>query len=156
MPQLCSYPIYSPLPTIRLGACYPHRESDSPYLAIPMSSSSRTDSPSIDNFTAIFASAESEYQRVTGNRLDTHPFAAQLRSCDSPEDVSKIFRTQVHALRNFRQGDEKLMKWLDPTVNILFIFSSTVAEGIGLVSRIIHSHIIILQHLFLSRSRPRE
>jgi hypothetical protein len=125
-------------------------------IPMPMSSSSRTDSPSIDNFTAIFASAESEYQRVTGNRLETHPFADQLQTCDSPEDVSKIFRTQVHALRNFRQGDERLMKWLDPTVNILFIFSSTVAEGIGLVSRVIHSHMITLQRLFLSRSRPRD
>jgi len=101
---------------------------------IPMSASCRTASPSPDNFTAIFNSALSQYQRVTGKHLETHPFASQLVSWHSPEAVSEILRKQVQVLSRFRKGDEKLMKWLRPTVDILFTFSSMLAEGIGLVS----------------------
>jgi hypothetical protein len=89
------------------------------------------------NFTAIFNAAAAEYQRVTRKRLDTHPFAAQLDTCDSPEAVSDIFRTEAQAFSIFREGDERLMTWLDPIVHILFIFSGTLGEGIGLVSRFV-------------------
>ncbi len=109
--------------------CVPHS-----FLAIiPMSTSNQT----ADNFTAIFNAAAAEYQRVTKKRLDTHPFAAQLDTCDSPEAVSNIFRTQAQAFSIFREGDERLMAWLDPIAHILFIFSGTLGEGIGLVSRLV-------------------
>jgi len=91
-------------------------------------------SRSTDNFTAIFQAASSEYERVTGKPLDTHPFSTQLDSCDSPEAVLNAFRTQAQAFDKFCKGDEKLMTWLDPMVHILFTFSATLGEGIGLVS----------------------
>ena len=123
-----------------------------------MSASSRTASPSPDNFTTIFNSALSEYQRVTGKRLETHPFASQLVSWHSPEAVSEILRTHVQVLSRSRKDDEKLMKWLRPTVNILFAFSSMLAEGVGLVShlRVVLSRMIILRHLILRHTRPPE
>jgi len=101
-----------------------------------MSTTGQTTSPSqsTDNFTAIFKTASREYERVTGKPLDTHPFSKQLDSCDSPEAVLNVLRTQAQAFSKFCQGDEKLMAWLDPTVNILFTFSATIGEGIGLVS----------------------
>jgi hypothetical protein len=101
-----------------------------------MSASDQTASASTptNNFTAIFNAASVEYQRVTGNHLVTHPFAAQLDTCDSPTAVSDLLRTQTQALNKFRKGDEKLMAWLDPIVHILFTFSATLGEGIGLVS----------------------
>jgi len=107
-----------------------------PACDLRMSTTGRTASPSqsTDNFTAIFQAASREYQRVTGKPLDTHPFSKQLDSCNSPEAVSNVLRTQAQAFSKFRQGDEKLMAWLDPTVNILFTFSATLGEGIGLVS----------------------
>jgi hypothetical protein len=45
-----------------------------------------------------------------------------------------IFRTQAQAFSNFCKGDERLMAWLGPIVHILFVFSGTLGEGIGLVS----------------------
>ena len=101
-----------------------------------MSASNQTavSSTSTNNFTAIFNTASSEYQRVTGNHLDTHPFAAQLDTCDSPAAVSDLLWTQAQAFTKFRKGDEKLMTWLDPIVHILFTFSATLGEGIGPVS----------------------
>src|SRR5712691_6020981 len=100
-----------------------------------MSTTNRTASSlrSNDNFTAIFQAASNEYQRTTGKLLDTHPFTTQLDGCDSPEAALNVFRTQAQAFSEFRKGDEKLIKWLDPIVHVVFTFSGTLGEGIGLV-----------------------
>jgi len=85
-----------------------------------------------DNFTAIFNVASTEYYNATGKRLDTHPLASQLDICRSPDVVCNLLRTQAQAFSKFRKGDEKLMAWLDPIIHILFTFSATLGEGIGL------------------------
>src|SRR6266850_1285865 len=103
-----------------------------------MSTANETAGPSnstlTNNFTAIFNAASTEYQGVTGKRLDSHPFAAKLDVCHDPKAVLDLLRTQAQAFSSFREGDGKLMAWLDPTVRILFTFSATLGEGIGLVS----------------------
>jgi hypothetical protein len=104
-----------------------------------MSATDQIAGPSTDNFTAIFNVASTEYQTVTGNHLDTHPFATQLNTCHSPEAISGLLRTQAQAFSKFRKGDEQLMAWLEPIVHILFTFSGTLGEGIGLVSTFVHS-----------------
>ena len=101
-----------------------------------MSVTHQTASPSTNNFTAVFNAAEAEYKKITGKRLDTHPLAAELDSCHSPEDIFNLLRSQAQAFSKFRKGDEKLMKWLEPTVNILFTFSDTLGEVI--VSCLVH------------------
>jgi hypothetical protein len=99
-----------------------------------MSSLTQPTDISTSNFVNIFNAASSEYKRLTRKDLQSHPFAAVLLNCDSPDAVLNVFRTQAIAFHEFRQGDDKLMKWLDPTVNILFTFSATLGEGIALVS----------------------
>jgi hypothetical protein len=102
-----------------------------------MSSSSQTAGSSADNFTAILNAASTEYHRITKKRLDTHPFAALLDTCNTPEAILNVFRTQAQGFSKFREGDQKLMAWLDPIVHILFVFSGTLGEGIGLVSPLV-------------------
>ncbi|KAF8482402.1 hypothetical protein DFH94DRAFT_680479 [Russula ochroleuca] len=72
---------------------------------------------------------------LTGKALDTHPFAAQLDTCQNPDAVSNLLRTllrtQTQAFSKFRKGDERLMAWLDPTIHILFTFSDTLGEDKG-------------------------
>jgi len=92
------------------------------------------------NFTAIFDVAVAEYHRVTGMRLDTHPFAVELDTCHSPEEISDLLRMQAQAFSEFHKRVEKLMAWLDPTIHILFTFSATLGEGIGLVSCLIYTY----------------
>jgi len=133
-------------------------QSTTPFtpLVTPMSASDHTASLSTDNFTAIFNAASTEYYNATGKRLDTHLFAVQLNVCHSPDAVCNLLRTQAHAFSKFRERDEKLMAWLNPIIHILFTFSATLAEGIGLVSRLVHSfHMTVLRYLDLSLSRPR-
>ncbi|KAN0123617.1 hypothetical protein V8E52_002949 [Russula decolorans] len=97
-----------------------------------MSASSQTAAPSADNLTTIFKAATDKYQKLTGIRLDTHPFTAQLDACQNPEAISNFLRTEAQAFSKFRKGDERLMVWLDPTIHILFSFSATLGEEIGL------------------------
>jgi len=103
-----------------------------------MPASNQTAGPSTDNFTAIFNAASTEYRNATGKHLDTHPFAAQLDVCRSPDAVCDLLRTQAQAFSKSRKRDEKLMAWLDPIIHILFTFSATLGEGIGLVSNLVH------------------
>ena len=98
-----------------------------------MSTCNQTTDLSTANFTAIFDAASSEYKRLTKQDLEAHPFAVAFENSNSPDSVMKIFRKQAQAFDKFRSGDDKLMAWLIPIVNILFTFSGTLGEGIGLV-----------------------
>ena len=126
----------------------------------PMSASNQTAGPSAgpstDNFTAIFNAAINEYKTLTGKRLDTHPFAAQLESCQNPEAVSDVLRTQAQAFSKFSEGDEKLMAWLNPTILILSTFSDTLGEGISLVSNLVYLYMTVLGRPVLRPSHLRK
>jgi hypothetical protein len=98
-----------------------------------MSASSQEIDPSISNFVLIFKAASERYKNLTKQDLDAHPFAEELGKCDSPAAVLNVFRVQAQAFEEFRKGDERLMKWLDPTVNILTKFSATIAAGNALI-----------------------
>ncbi|KAI0245848.1 hypothetical protein BJV78DRAFT_1158332 [Lactifluus subvellereus] len=101
--------------------------------AIQMASTSnQAAGPSVSNFTSIFETATKEYKKLTKKDLHNHPFAAQFDRCDSPGAVLGVFQNEAQAFDQFRNGDERLMKWLSPTVHILFTFSATLGEGIGL------------------------
>jgi hypothetical protein len=99
-----------------------------------MSTSNQTTDFSTANFTAILDAASNEYRILTKQNLETHPFAAAFENSDSPDSVMSVFRKQAQAFDKFRKGDDKMMAWLTPIVNILFIFSGTLGEGIGIVS----------------------
>ena len=92
-----------------------------------------------DKFRPIFEAAVSKYKEITKKSLDTHPFAKKLDGCDSPEAVSKIFRTQAEVFSESCEGDKKVMTVLDPIIHILLSFSDAIAEGIGLVRLFIRS-----------------
>ena len=84
-----------------------------------------------------------------------HPLTAQLDTYDSPRAVLEILRFQAQVFGKDRKGNDRLMEWLGPTVDILFVFSSMLVEGIGLVSTLYLS-LIILGHQDLRLSRPLE
>jgi fungal STAND N-terminal Goodbye domain len=118
-----------------------------------MTATNQTAGPSTDNFTAIFNAAIVEYQTLTGKPLDTHPFAKKLDTCQSPEAVSNLLRTQAQAFNKFREGDERLMGWLGPTVNILSTFSDTLGEGISLVSNLVDPYMTVVGRPVFSHFR---
>jgi len=99
-----------------------------------MSTSNQTADPSASNFAAIFDAASREYKSLTKKDLATHPLAAAIEGYSSPDSILNVFRKQAQAFDTFRKGDDKLMECLTPIVNILFTFSETLGEGVGLVS----------------------
>jgi hypothetical protein len=74
------------------------------------------------------------YERQTKKDLIAHPLAAQLQTCDSPSAILALLQGQVQQLGRSQSRDESLTRWLNPTVNVLYAFSATLGEGVGLVS----------------------
>jgi len=94
---------------------------------------SHVQSNSSSNFQLIFNNALKAYEKRTKNDLLAHPLAAQLQACDSPTAILALLHRQVQELNQARNSDERLSKWLDPTVNVLYAFSAILGEGVGLV-----------------------
>jgi hypothetical protein len=84
-------------------------------------------------FKAILDTALSEYKKKTGNDLLSSPLAKELQSCESSEAVLVIIQREAQAFDKFRDGDKGLMKWIDPSVDVLFTISSTVGAGVSIV-----------------------
>ncbi|KAH9031562.1 hypothetical protein EDB84DRAFT_1438859 [Lactarius hengduanensis] len=83
------------------------------------------------NFQAIFYASLKSYEEKTKKDLLAHPLMAQLQTCNSPTDILAVLRTQVQHFESTRD-DDKLTKWLNPTVNVLYAFSAALGEGVGL------------------------
>ena len=94
----------------------------------------RNNNVSVFTFQSIFDAASKEYEKQTGRDLRTHPLAAGFDHCNSPDAVLGIFQKQADALDQAGKSDQTLVKWLNPTVHLLYTFSATIAEGVGLVS----------------------
>jgi hypothetical protein len=85
------------------------------------------------NFQLIFNNALKAFEKRTKSDLLAHPLAAQLQACDSPNAILLLLNQQVQELNQSRASDERLTKWLYPTVNVLYAFSGALGEGVGLV-----------------------
>ena len=89
---------------------------------------------SSSNFQSIFSASLQTYDNKTKNKLLNHPLAVQLQPCDSPNAVLTVLQDLVQKFDKRRTSDERLNNWLNPTVNVLYAFSATLSEGVGLVS----------------------
>ncbi|KAH9030408.1 hypothetical protein EDB85DRAFT_1432762 [Lactarius pseudohatsudake] len=112
-----------------------------------MSSSIIESSSSTPNSRPIFEKALREYKKKTGEDLTAHPLGTEIQGCDSPEAILTVLEGKADELNQSRSSDERLTKWLNPTVNIINALSATLGEGAGLVfppTKIIFSGIGIL------------
>ncbi|KAH8986717.1 hypothetical protein EDB92DRAFT_1818199 [Lactarius akahatsu] len=85
------------------------------------------------NFRTIFVAALKAYEKKTKTDVLTHPLATQLQSCDSSSDVLAVLRDRVNEFDQSRSHDERLSSWLNPTINVLYAFTATLGEGVGLI-----------------------
>ena len=91
-------------------------------------------STSQSNFSSIFNASLESYKCKTKKDLASHPLLPSLQSCESPEAVLTVLRDQVPAFNQAQSRDDRLTKWITPTVNVLYSFSETIGQGIGLVN----------------------
>jgi len=111
-----------------------HRLISSLRTAIMSTVSTPTPSTSSPDFDFIFTSAFRAYKKKTGSDITSHPLAAELQTCHSPDAILNVLRAKIPALDQSQNSDERFEKWLIPTINVLYSFSSALGEGIGLVN----------------------
>ncbi|KAH8986689.1 hypothetical protein EDB92DRAFT_1229619 [Lactarius akahatsu] len=90
-------------------------------------------SSSRSSFQSVLLASLRAYEKQTTKDLLSHPLAARLNTCDSPADILAVLQDQVQEFEQSRSVDDRSTKWLDPTVNVLYAFSATLGEGVGLV-----------------------
>ena len=93
-----------------------------------------TPTATASNFKVVFEKALKEYKKKTKQDLTAHPLAAQLQKCDSPAGILAVLRDQVEQFSDSQSSDERLQRWLNPTINVLHTFTEMLGEGISLVS----------------------
>lgn len=88
------------------------------------------------NFDAIFDAALAKYSKATKKDLRNHPLTSKIDACTSAESVPVIVREQAKAFSDFRNGDPKLIKCLEPVINCLYALSTSpvLTNVVGLVS----------------------
>ena len=114
-------------------------------------------SSSSSSFQSIINAALKSYEQQTKKDLLAHPLAAQLQSCDSPSDILTVLQDQAHEFGRSQSANGTQSRWLISTVNVLYAFSATLGEGVGLVSLVsctstIHSLIDSLSGILASQS----
>ena len=93
-----------------------------------------TATTSSSNYQSIFDNAIQAYKKKTNKDLRTHPLLDKLQNCHSPDAILNILYQQIPGFDQSCGTNDKLTKWLDPTVNILCTFSGVIGGGIGLAS----------------------
>ncbi|KAF8260849.1 hypothetical protein EI94DRAFT_1789749 [Lactarius quietus] len=82
--------------------------------------------PSSSNIERIFDAALKSYNKKTKKDIKNHDLFKQLETCDSPASILSVFQAA-----QFEAGsDDRLRKWLVPTINVLCAFSDALGEGV--------------------------
>jgi len=91
----------------------------------------------MSTFQALFNATLHDYEDKTGTSLVDHPFAKQLKSCESVSSISAILREQAQGFREFRENDGKLMKAFNSLADVLCSpsINSALSQTIGPVVR---------------------
>src|SRR5712675_2441553 len=99
-------------------------------------SSIPTPSTSRSNLDSVFSSAFQAYKKKTGKDITSHPLAAEIQACHSPDAILAVLQSQFAALGQSQSDNEgsTRTKWLIPTINVLYSFSVALSEGAGLVN----------------------
>ena len=100
-------------------------------------------STSTYNFRPIFNAALKAYEKKTKKDLLAHPLATHLQACNSPSDILTILKDKVMEFDQLRSADERLSRWLNPTINVLYAFSAMLGGGVGLVSLIMSTCLLL-------------
>lgn len=96
-----------------------------PQTLVPTSSSS--------NFQTIFESALEEYEKKTKKDLRSYPLYSKLE-LDTNNHSPVAVLTALRQLDQSRSVDDKLIRWLNPTVSVIYNLSQAITEDFGLVT----------------------
>ena len=86
------------------------------------------------NFQTVYAAALKGYKEQTKKDIDSHPLAAELKSCDSPNAVLTVLQSQVQKFDPSETANGRWAKLLDPTVTVLYTCSGFISNVTGPVN----------------------
>jgi hypothetical protein len=97
----------------------------------PMSTSSTS-----SNFGVLFDAALEKYTEQTGKDLRNHPLVHRIDTCDTAASLLAVFQEQAQKFDEFRNGDHRLINWLQPIANRLHALSTstTLSQAVSGVS----------------------
>ena len=101
-------------------------------VSMPQTPGPEATSPSSD-IERIFDTALKSYQKKTKKNLKDHDLFKQLKGCDSPGALLAKFQATQFDDPSQTWSDDRLKRWLVPTLNVLCAFSDTLGEGVSLV-----------------------
>lgn len=111
-----------------------HLPPDVSIMSDIMMSQTSTATASTSNYQIIFDNAIEAYKKKTKKNLRSHPLLPELQTCDSPVAVLNVFRKKIPGFDQSQSPESRLIKWLNPTVNVLYKFSGFLGGGISLGS----------------------
>ena len=89
---------------------------------------------SSSNFQIVINNALKVYKKRTKKDLLSIPLASELQACNSSAAILAVLQQQVKGLEPSQSSDDRRTKWLVPTVKVLYTYSATLEERVGLVS----------------------
>jgi hypothetical protein len=89
---------------------------------------------SSSDYQVIFDNALTTYKKKTGKDLTSDPLLHRLETCNSPDSVLALLRQQIPRFDQSGSNDQRLTSWVNPAVNVLYTFSSTIGGAVSLVS----------------------
>jgi hypothetical protein len=115
---------------------FPHHCDTFPLLhpSIATMSQNPPTADSISNYQVIFDNALKAYKTKTGKDLESDPLLRTLKACKSPDETLSELRQQIPGFDQSEDSDNRLTNWVNPVVNVLYIFSQTIGGAVGLVS----------------------
>ena len=99
---------------------------------------------SSSSFHSLFNAALQDYADQTGTKLDDHPVAKQLESCDSVDSISSVLQEHARRFTKSRGDDGRIMKCLKRAIHVLYTLSTSTALGEGIGQVCLRSLIAIL------------
>ncbi len=85
-------------------------------------------------YEVIFDEALKAYEKKTGKDLKSDPLLCTLEACKSPDETLSELRRQIPGFDQSEDSDNRLTNWVDPAVNVLYIFAQTIGGAVDLVS----------------------
>ena len=99
-------------------------------------------------YQTVLDKALKEYAKKTSEDLTTHLLTAEINGCISTDAILTVLQGKANGFDHSqkRKSNERLTKWLTPTVNVLDVLSTTLGQGLGSVS----SRMLFITYLHLN------
>ena len=110
-----------------------HTIMSQPLASVSMPQAPGPETTSSSDIKHTFETALKLYKKKTKKNLKDHDLFKELGGCDTPGDILAKFQAAQFDDPSQTESDDRLKRWLVPTLNVLCAFSDTLDEGVSSV-----------------------